>query len=80
LDFHFSKLQIFNCQKGQKVNLRHGTKFRGDRSNHAVSQKRPTSTTCYYFYIHSSIATIFGTNDAEKVGNQNILYFPTTYN
>jgi len=43
-------------------------------------KKRPTFTICYSFYIHSSIATIFGTNVAEKVGNQNILYFPTTPN
>jgi len=28
--------------------------------------------------IHSSIATVFGKNVAEKVGNQNILYFPTS--
>jgi len=39
-----------------------------------VSKKRPAFTTCYNFYIHSSIATIFGTNIAEKVGNQNVLY------
>ena len=46
-----------------------------------VSQKkRPTFTTSYNFYIHSSIATIFGTNVAEKVRNQNLLYFPTTPN
>jgi len=32
-----------------------------------VSQKRPTFTTCYNFYIHSSIATILRTNVAEKV-------------
>ena len=32
-------------------------------------KKRPTFTTCYNFYIHSAIATIFGTNVAEKVGN-----------
>jgi len=43
-------------------------------------KKRPTFTTRYNFYIHSSIATIFGTNVAEKVGNQNVLYFPTTPN
>ena len=43
-------------------------------------KKRPTFTTCYNFYIHSLIATIFGTNVAEKVGNQNILYFPTSPN
>jgi len=47
---------------------------------HCVSKKRLTFTTCYNFYIHSSIATIFGTNVAEKVGNQNILCFPTTPN
>ena len=43
-------------------------------------KKRPTFTIPYNFYIHSSIATIFGTNIAEKVGNQNVLYFPTTHN
>jgi len=46
-----------------------------------VSQKNhPTFTTCYNFYINSSIVTIFGTNVAEKVVNQNLLYFPTTPN
>ena len=45
---------------------------------YTMSQKRPTFTTCYNFYIHSSIATIFGINVAEKVGNQNVLYFLTT--
>jgi len=44
---------------------------------HYVSKKRPTFTTCYNFYTHSSIATIFHTNFVEKVGNQNALYFPT---
>jgi len=43
-------------------------------------KKRPTFTTCYNFYIHSSIAAIFGINVVEKVGNQNVLYFPTTPN
>jgi len=47
---------------------------------HCVSKKRPTFTTCYNFYIHSSIATIFGINVAEKVGNQSMLYFSTTPN
>ena len=48
---------------------------------YTVSQKkRPSFTTCYNFYIHSSIATIFGANVAEKVGNQNVLYFPTSLN
>jgi len=36
---------------------------------HRVSKKRPTFRTCYNFYIHSSIATIFGTNVAKKVVN-----------
>jgi len=36
--------------------------------------------TCYNLYTHGSIATIFGTNVAEKVGNQNVLYFPTSRN
>jgi len=39
-------------------------------------KKRPTFTTCYNFYIHSLTVTIFGINVAEKVGNQNVLYFP----
>jgi len=43
-------------------------------------KKRPTFTTCYNFYIHSSIVTIFGTNVAEKAGIQTVLYFPTTPN
>ena len=47
---------------------------------HCVSRKRPTFTTCYNFYIHSSIATIFGINVAEKVGNKNLLHFPTISN
>jgi len=46
-------------------------------ANTPYLKKSPTSTTCYNFYIHSSIAPIFGTNVAEKVGNQNVLYFPT---
>ena len=47
---------------------------------YTVSQKRPTFTTCYNFYIHSSIATIFGTNVAEKAGNENVLYFAKSPN
>jgi len=42
--------------------------------------KKVPPLTCYNVYIHSSIATIFGKNVAEKVGNQNILYFPTSSN
>jgi len=33
-----------------------------------------------FLVTYSSIATIFGINVAEKVGNQNVLYFPTTPN
>jgi len=46
---------------------------------YTLSQKRPI-LTCYNLYIHGSIATIFGKNVAEKVGNQNVLYFPTSAN
>jgi len=35
------------------------------------------TTLCH---IYGSIATIFGTNIAEKVGNQNVLHFPTSPN
>jgi len=43
-------------------------------------KKRLTFTTCYNLYIHSSIATILGTSVDVKVGNQNVLYFPTKPN
>jgi len=46
---------------------------------HCVSKNVPP-LTCYNLYIHRSIATIFGKNVAEKVGNENILYFPTSPN
>ena len=46
---------------------------------HCVSKNVPP-LSCYNLYIHGSIATIFGTNVAEKVGNQNMLYFPTSPN
>jgi len=45
-----------------------------------VSQKNVPPLTCYNLYIHRSIAAIFGKNVAEEVGNQNILYFPTSRN
>jgi len=32
--------------------------------------------TCYNLYIHSSVAAIFDKNIADKVGIQNVLYFP----
>jgi len=40
----------------------------------------PPPLTCYNVYIHSSIATIFGKNVAEKVGNQNILNISSSPN
>jgi len=46
-----------------------------------VSQKkRPTFDFGCNLYVHGSVATIFGRNVAEKVGNQNVLYFPTPSN
>jgi len=46
-------------------------------SRWTLSRKRPTFTTCCYVYIHSSIATIFGTNVAEKaLSIKMILIFP----
>jgi len=51
-----------------------------DKSIHRVSKKRPTFDLLYSLYIHDSIATIFGTNVAEKVGNQNVFYLPTSPN
>jgi len=36
--------------------------------------------TCYNLDIHSLITIIFGTRVTKKVGNQNILYFPTSPN
>jgi len=47
--------------------------------NYTVSKNVPP-LTCYNLYIHGSIATIFSTNVAEEVGNQNILYFATSPN
>ena len=44
---------------------------------HCVSKNVPPYT-CYNLYVHGSIATIFGKNVAEKVGNQNVFYFPTS--
>jgi len=40
-----------------------------DYEYYTVSQNNVPPLTCYNLYIHSSIATIFGTNVAEKVGN-----------
>jgi len=44
------------------------------KSLYTVSQKM----SHLRLYTHGSIATIFDINVAEKVGNQNILYFPTS--
>ena len=46
---------------------------------HRVSKNVPP-LTCYNLDIHSSITIIFGTRVTEKVGNQNVLYFPTSSN
>jgi len=36
--------------------------------------------TCYNLDTDYSIMIVFGTNVTEKVGNQNVLYFPTSPN
>jgi len=46
---------------------------------HCVSKNVPP-LTCYNLDIHGSITTIFGTSVTEKVGNQKVLYFPTSHN
>jgi len=46
---------------------------------HRVSKNVPPLTCCS-LYIHGSIAIIFGINVAEKVGNQRVLYLPTSPN
>jgi len=46
---------------------------------YTVSQKTSHLWLAIIF-THSSITIIFGTNVTEKVGNQNILYFPTSPN
>jgi len=46
----------------------------------ALCLKNVPPLTCYNLYIHGSIATIFGKNVADKVGNQNVLCFPTSPN
>jgi len=43
-----------------------------------VSQKNVPPLTCYNLDIHGSI--IFGTHVTEKVGSQNVLYFPSSPN
>jgi len=66
-----------------RLRSRHSTDrhmARYELHNTPCLKKRPAFTTCYNVYIHSLIATIFGTNIAEKVGNQNALYLPTSPN
>jgi len=46
---------------------------------HCVSKNVP-HLTCYNLDIHGLITIIFGTRVTEKVGNQNVLYFPTSPN
>ena len=46
---------------------------------HLVSKNVPP-LTCYNLDIHRSIMIIFGTSVTEKVGVQNVLYFPTSLN
>jgi len=43
--------------------------------------KKVPLLTCYNLDIpvHSSITIVFGTSATEKVGNQNVLYFPTSH-
>jgi len=46
---------------------------------HRVSKNVPP-LTCYNCDVHGSIMIIFGISVTEKVGNQNVLYFPTSPN
>jgi len=43
-----------------------------------VSKINNTALACYNFEEHQTILIIFGRNVATKVGNQMVLYFPTT--
>ena len=49
---------------------------------HRVSKNVPVvpPSTCYNPDMHGSITIIFGKSVTEKVGNQNVLYFPTSPN
>jgi len=46
---------------------------------HCVSKNVPP-LTCYIRDKHGSITMIFGKNITEKVGNQSVLYVPTSSN
>jgi len=43
-----------------------------------VSKNVRPPLTCYNIDTHSSITIIFGISVTEQVGNQNVLYFPTS--
>ena len=47
---------------------------------YTAPQKNVPPLTCYNLDIHGWIMIIFGTRVTEKVGNQNVLYFPTSPN
>jgi len=49
-------------------------------SVYTLSQKNVPPLTCYNLDMHCSVTIIFGTSVTEKVGNQNILNFPTSPN
>ena len=58
----------------RKESTQHGS--RGKAFSYTVSQKNVPPLTCYNLCTHSSTATIFGTNVAEKVSNQKVLFPP----
>ena len=64
---------VRDSEIGLRLLERIGSRFQRQLVKHVETtlclKKRPTFTTCYNFYIHSSIVTIFGINVAEKVGN-----------
>ena len=43
-----------------------------------MSQKNVPPLPCYNLDIHGLITIIFGISVTEKIGNQNVLYFPTS--
>ena len=50
------------------------------RRNGPVRGVSQTTDWCCNLDTHGSITIIFGTSVTEKVGNQNVLYFPTSLN
>ena len=49
-------------------------------SIYTLSQKNVPPLTCYNLDMHGSVTIIFGTSVTKKVGNQNVLHFPTSPN